>query len=66
MSKDNQLVAVITGSSRGIGRGIAKVLGERGATVYVTGRTEVSGTQKSPNGDSDLSTSPLYLSGRDM
>ena len=51
MSKDNQLVAVITGSSRGIGRGIAKVLGERGATVYVTGRTEVSGTQKSPNGD---------------
>ena len=51
MRKDNQLVAVITGSSRGIGRGIAKVLGERGATVYVTGRTEVSGTQKSPNGD---------------
>jgi len=51
MSKDNQLVVVITGSSRGIGRGIAKVLGERGATVYVTGRTEVSGTQKSPNGD---------------
>jgi hypothetical protein len=33
MSKDNQLVAVITGSSRGIGRGIAKVLGERGATA---------------------------------
>jgi len=51
MSKDNQLVAVVTGSSRGIGRGIAKVLGERGATVYVTGRTEVSGTKKSPNGD---------------
>src|ERR1700747_58859 len=51
MSKGNQLVAVITGSSRGIGKGIAKVLGEREATVYVTGRTEVSGTQKSPNGD---------------
>jgi NAD(P)-dependent dehydrogenase (short-subunit alcohol dehydrogenase family) len=32
-------VAVITGASRGIGRGIALALGEEGATVYVTGRT---------------------------
>ncbi|HEX6350500.1 MAG TPA: SDR family NAD(P)-dependent oxidoreductase [Candidatus Dormibacteraeota bacterium] len=33
-------VAVVTGSSRGVGRGIARVLGECGATVYVTGRSE--------------------------
>jgi NAD(P)-dependent dehydrogenase (short-subunit alcohol dehydrogenase family) len=32
-------VAVVTGASRGAGRAIARVLGERGATVYVTGRT---------------------------
>lgn len=32
-------VAVVTGASRGIGRGIAVVLGEHGATVYVTGRS---------------------------
>ncbi|MGH3491575.1 MAG: SDR family NAD(P)-dependent oxidoreductase [Actinopolymorphaceae bacterium] len=32
-------VAVVTGASRGAGRGIAKVLGEEGGTVYVTGRT---------------------------
>src|SRR6516225_2002394 len=32
-------VAVVTGASRGIGRGIALALGEQGATVYVTGRT---------------------------
>ncbi|MBS3961810.1 MAG: SDR family NAD(P)-dependent oxidoreductase [Sandarakinorhabdus sp.] len=32
-------VAVVTGASRGIGRGIALALGEAGATVYVTGRT---------------------------
>jgi NAD(P)-dependent dehydrogenase (short-subunit alcohol dehydrogenase family) len=32
-------VAVITGASRGAGRAIAAVLGEAGATVYVTGRT---------------------------
>ncbi|MFH4977452.1 hypothetical protein AB6A40_004161 [Gnathostoma spinigerum] len=31
-------VAVVTGASRGIGRGIALQLGEAGATVYVTGR----------------------------
>ena len=32
-------VAVVTGSSRGIGRGAAIALAEQGATVYVTGRT---------------------------
>ena len=32
-------VAVVTGASRGIGRGIAVELGALGATVYVTGRS---------------------------
>jgi NAD(P)-dependent dehydrogenase (short-subunit alcohol dehydrogenase family) len=32
-------VALVTGASRGGGKGIALVLGERGATVYVTGRS---------------------------
>lgn len=32
-------VALVTGASRGIGRGTALVLGGLGATVYVTGRT---------------------------
>jgi NAD(P)-dependent dehydrogenase (short-subunit alcohol dehydrogenase family) len=32
-------IAVVTGASRGAGRAIAAVLGEAGATVYVTGRT---------------------------
>jgi NAD(P)-dependent dehydrogenase (short-subunit alcohol dehydrogenase family) len=32
-------VAVVTGASRGVGRGIAVALGAHGATVYVTGRT---------------------------
>jgi len=36
-------IAVVTGSSRGIGRGTAVALGERGATVYVTGRTTGDG-----------------------
>ncbi len=36
-------IAVVTGSSRGIGRGIAVGLGEAGATVYVTGRSTGDG-----------------------
>jgi NAD(P)-dependent dehydrogenase (short-subunit alcohol dehydrogenase family) len=32
-------IALVTGASRGIGRGIARALGEQGATVYITGRT---------------------------
>ena len=32
-------MAVVTGASRGGGKGIALVLGEEGATVYVTGRS---------------------------
>jgi len=32
-------VAVVTGASRGIGKGIALALAAQGATVYVTGRT---------------------------
>src|SRR5579862_9248428 len=32
-------VAVVTGASRGIGKGIAVELGAAGATVYLTGRT---------------------------
>ena len=36
-------VAVVTGSTRGIGRGTAIALGEQGATVYITGRSSGDG-----------------------
>uniref|UniRef100_A0A914DE93 Dehydrogenase/reductase SDR family member 1 n=1 Tax=Acrobeloides nanus TaxID=290746 RepID=A0A914DE93_9BILA len=41
-------VAVVTGASRGIGRGIALQLGEAGAKVYITGRDPKN---KKPNPD---------------
>jgi NAD(P)-dependent dehydrogenase (short-subunit alcohol dehydrogenase family) len=37
-------IALVTGASRGSGKGIALVLGEQGATVYVTGRSTRGGT----------------------
>ena len=41
-------VAVVTGASRGIGKGIALALAEQGATVYVTGRTATPGASSLP------------------
>ncbi len=41
-------LALVTGASRGIGKGIAMVLAEQGATVYVTGRTVTPGSHSLP------------------
>ena len=41
-------VAIVTGASRGAGRGIAIALGMHGCTVYVTGRSEKSGDHALP------------------
>ncbi|MBK6739591.1 MAG: SDR family NAD(P)-dependent oxidoreductase [Haliea sp.] len=41
-------VAVVTGASRGIGKGIALALASEGATVYVTGRTVTAGAHALP------------------
>src|SRR5580692_9022986 len=41
-------VAVVTGASRGIGKGIAVALGAEGAIVYVTGRTVDPGSYPLP------------------
>ena len=43
------LIAVVTGSSRGVGKGIAIALGQKGATVYVTGRS-TNGTESPVGG----------------
>lgn len=42
-------IAVVAGGSRGAGRGIAVVLGEAGATVYVAARTSRAGPKPADN-----------------
>ncbi|VWX54246.1 SDR family NAD(P)-dependent oxidoreductase [Novosphingobium sp. 9U] len=45
---DTAPVAIVTGASRGAGRGIAVALGSHGCTVYVTGRSEKVGDHALP------------------
>jgi len=49
MNEEQKRVAVVTGGSRGVGKGIAIALGEVGATVYVTGRS-TEGSKEHPLG----------------
>lgn len=48
MALDKDRVVLVTGASRGVGKGIAIALGKTGATVYVTGRTKNEGDAPLP------------------
>ena len=43
MSSLERRIAIVTGATRGLGKGIALALGQAGATVYVTGRSDERG-----------------------
>ena len=45
MSLKSERVILVTGASRGIGRGTAVALAAPGTTIYVTGRTTRAGTE---------------------
>ena len=60
MGSLEQKVALVAGATRGVGRGIARMLGEAGATVYCTGRsTRANRPKKKP-----AKRSPFALSFR--
>lgn len=52
-----KMIIVVTGASRGAGKGIALALGAAGATVYVTGRSVAGGD--SPYGGTVAETARL-------
>jgi NAD(P)-dependent dehydrogenase (short-subunit alcohol dehydrogenase family) len=55
-------VAIVTGASRGAGRGIARALGSHGATVYVTGRSR-EGSAASMPGTIDSTAAEVTAAG---
>jgi len=57
------VVAVVTGGSRGIGKGIALELGAAGATVYVTGRTLLPGDHPLPGTIAETAAAVTELGG---
>jgi dehydrogenase/reductase SDR family protein 1 len=57
-------VAVVTGASRGIGKGIALALGDAGATVYVTGRTVTPGGAPLPGSIGETAEAVTKRGGR--
>jgi NAD(P)-dependent dehydrogenase (short-subunit alcohol dehydrogenase family) len=62
----HETVAVVTGASRGVGRAVAAVLGESGATVYVTGRSVRGGpaTENLPGTVDDTADEVTVRGGR--
>ncbi len=57
-------VAVVTGASRGLGKGIALGLGEAGATVYVTGRSTNTSRAELPGTIDDTANEVARSGGR--
>lgn len=57
-------VVLVTGASRGIGKGIALALAKEGATVYVTGRTVAAGGHELPGTVGETAAEIDQLGGR--
>jgi NAD(P)-dependent dehydrogenase (short-subunit alcohol dehydrogenase family) len=57
-------IAVVTGASRGAGRGIAIALGGHGCTVYVTGRSEKQGDASLPGTIHDTAAAVTAVGGK--
>src|SRR5215207_9716382 len=57
-------IAIVTGASRGAGRGIAVALGAHGCTVYVTGRSQKAGDHALPGTISETAEAVTAAGGK--
>ena len=57
-------IAIVTGASRGAGRGIAIALGSHGCTVYVTGRSQKAGDHALPGTINETAEAVTAAGGR--
>lgn len=60
----NDTIAIVTGASRGVGKGVAIGLGELGATVYVTGRTAQAGASAQPGSIAETAAAVTAAGGK--
>ena len=61
-------ICLVTGASKGVGRGIALQLGSYGATVYITGRStdKLESCAKEINNRGGLGKNSKYLIQKEM
>ena len=64
--QESKPVVVVTGASRGAGRGVAIALGRHGCTVYVTGRSEKPGDASLPGTTHETAAAVTAAGGRGM
>jgi len=55
--------AIVTGATRGVGRGVALELASQGASVYVTGRTQREGESRHPGSLESVAAEARQLGG---
>lgn len=54
-------ICIVTGASRGIGKGIAVELGKAGATVYITGTSSSEFSNTSTNANANANSNSMFL-----
>ncbi|MFK8019358.1 MAG: SDR family NAD(P)-dependent oxidoreductase [Pseudomonadales bacterium] len=63
MALQSNRVILVTGASRGVGKGVALALAQNGTTIYISGRSESEGQTSTLPGTIDLTASEIEQRG---